>query len=277
MVIDSSTSLMTIGDFSRATRLSAKALRFYHREGLLLPASVDPVNGYRLYTPDQLADAQVIRTLRELEVPVGEIREVLSASDVASRAALIAAHAERLEAQLRKTSDALSSLRSLLDGSSPQIPIAHRQVPAIDVLAIQEVIDLPDLGSWFDATLRELAEVIEKEAVRTEGPFGGLWSTELFLDGAGPAALYAPVGSGGDIRLAGRVQALTLPAVELVVATSYGSDANVRAVYAALGEHVARHELSIDAPIRESYLKDLPGSDADAIVEIGWPVFRVAR
>ena len=44
------TTMMTIGDFSRATRLSAKTLRFYHRVGLLAPAQVDPGNGYRMYS-----------------------------------------------------------------------------------------------------------------------------------------------------------------------------------------------------------------------------------
>jgi DNA-binding transcriptional MerR regulator len=68
---------MTIGDFSQATRLSAKALRFHHREGLLAPAAIDPDNGYRLYTPDQIADAQVIRRLGDLEVAVGTLRRLL--------------------------------------------------------------------------------------------------------------------------------------------------------------------------------------------------------
>ncbi|RCG32772.1 MerR family transcriptional regulator [Sphaerisporangium album] len=276
-MISSDRSLMTIGDFSRATRLSAKALRHYHREGLLAPASVDPVNGYRLYTVDQLIDAQVIRTLRELDVPVDEIREIVSTSDVASRAARIEGHAARLEARLRKTSDALSSLRRILDDASPRIPIAHRTVPPTDALVVQEVIDLPELSPWFDSAMRELARVVEAERVPVAGAFGGLWSTELFLDGRGMAALYAPVDSGSELETMGRVRAVTLPAVELAVATSHGPDESVRAVYAALGEHVARHELSIDAPIRETYLKGLPGPDADAIVEIGWPVFRVTR
>ena len=51
---------MTIGDFSRATRLSAKALRFYHEAGVLEPASVDPSNGYRLYDAGQIVDAQLV-------------------------------------------------------------------------------------------------------------------------------------------------------------------------------------------------------------------------
>jgi DNA-binding transcriptional MerR regulator len=56
---------LTIGDFSRATHLSVKTLRHYHRVGLLAPADVDAGNGYRRYTAGQIPAAQVIRRFRE--------------------------------------------------------------------------------------------------------------------------------------------------------------------------------------------------------------------
>jgi PPM family protein phosphatase len=40
-------ALMTSGEFARASRLSPKALRLYDELGLLSPAEVDPVTGYR--------------------------------------------------------------------------------------------------------------------------------------------------------------------------------------------------------------------------------------
>ena len=43
--------LVPIGDFSRMTHLSVKALRFYHDQGLLEPARIDPATGYRFYDP----------------------------------------------------------------------------------------------------------------------------------------------------------------------------------------------------------------------------------
>ena len=43
--------LVPIGDFSRMTHLSVKALRFYHDQGLLEPARIDPSSGYRFYDP----------------------------------------------------------------------------------------------------------------------------------------------------------------------------------------------------------------------------------
>ncbi len=73
--------LLRIGPFSRASWLSIKALRAYHEAGLLVPAVVDPSNGYRSYTSAQLTDAVIIRRLRDLDVPLEAIGEVLRARD----------------------------------------------------------------------------------------------------------------------------------------------------------------------------------------------------
>jgi protein phosphatase len=69
--------LLTIGEFARASRLSAKALRLYDELGLLRPAAVDPVNGYRRYSPDQLETARVVAWLRRIGMPLAEIRAVV--------------------------------------------------------------------------------------------------------------------------------------------------------------------------------------------------------
>jgi MerR HTH family regulatory protein len=62
--------LVSIGDFSRMTHLSIKALRFYHDQGLLEPARIDPDSGYRFYEPAQVPVAQVIRRFRDLDMPL---------------------------------------------------------------------------------------------------------------------------------------------------------------------------------------------------------------
>ena len=54
---------LAIGDFSRMTHVSVKALRHYHDLGLLEPAEIDQTTGYRYYRPDQVWIAQVIRRL----------------------------------------------------------------------------------------------------------------------------------------------------------------------------------------------------------------------
>src|SRR5947199_8397522 len=75
------TTLLTIGDFSRMSYLSVKALRHYHETGLLEPARVDPDSGYRLYDATQVRTAQVIRRFRELGMPIEQVKEVLNAAD----------------------------------------------------------------------------------------------------------------------------------------------------------------------------------------------------
>ena len=76
---------LTIGDFSRMTQLSVKALRHYHEIALLEPIAVDPDSGYRLYDVDQVPVAQVIRRLRGLGMALDDVKRVLQAPDLSSR------------------------------------------------------------------------------------------------------------------------------------------------------------------------------------------------
>ena len=102
------TAQLTVGDFARITHLSVKTLRHYHDVGLLEPATVNPDTGYRYYSPGQVPAAQVIRRLRALEMPVGQVKAVLSAPDAAARNELIAAHLGRLEDELAQTRAAVA-------------------------------------------------------------------------------------------------------------------------------------------------------------------------
>lgn len=68
--------LLTIGAFARVVRLSPKALRLYDELGLLTPARVDPLSGYRLYSPDQVERARLVAWLRRLGMPLARIRGV---------------------------------------------------------------------------------------------------------------------------------------------------------------------------------------------------------
>jgi DNA-binding transcriptional MerR regulator len=73
--------MFTIGEFSRITGITVKALRFYHDQGLLTPASVDPRTGYRYYDERNVERARAIALLRRLEFPVDQIKAVLSQDD----------------------------------------------------------------------------------------------------------------------------------------------------------------------------------------------------
>src|SRR5262245_52800798 len=117
---------ITIGDFSRASHLSIKTLRHYHDVGLLEPRDVDPGNGYRYYSEDQIATAQVIRRLRGLQMPVAEVKSVLVAPDSETRNRLILEHLDRLQADLASTVAAVAELRDLIAQPQEAGNVEHR-------------------------------------------------------------------------------------------------------------------------------------------------------
>jgi DNA-binding transcriptional MerR regulator len=266
-------SLVTIGDFSRASHLTVKTLRHYHDAGLLEPSDVDPGTGYRYYSVEQIPVAQVIRRLRNLRMPVAEVKAVLAAPDADVRNRLIAEHLTRLESELAETRTAVSELRDLLQQPVSQ-PIEHRTVPPTPAIAIRETIDRDDLYAWWQGAIGELTAIALAQGLRRTGPVGGLYADELFHDGRGPATVYLPC--DGEVKTVGRVVALTIPAAELAVAHHAGSPRDIDRTYGQLAAHVTKHEIGVAGPLREHYLRGIAETAASAEwqTEIGWPIFR---
>ena len=70
--------LMSIGEFARRSRLSPKALRLYDELGLLTLARVDDHSEYRYYSASQLDRTRLIAALRQLQIPLAEIKSIVS-------------------------------------------------------------------------------------------------------------------------------------------------------------------------------------------------------
>ena len=264
---------LTIGDFSRATFLSVKTLRHYHRVGLLEPNDVDPGTGYRRYTSDQIPTAQVIRRFRDLDMPLEDIGSVLRAPDQATRSQLIADHLTRLEHSLAETQRAVASLRDLLEHPPPPAAIEHRRVPATPAAAIAATLDVGDLAPWFQGAVGEIHATLSAQGIAPGGPAGGIYANELFSEERGEATVYLPV--DGEVQPVGRVGPFTAPPVELAVVTHTGSHADVDRSYGALATYVSEHTLAIEGPIREYYLVGRHDTDDELSwrTEIGWPIF----
>jgi DNA-binding transcriptional MerR regulator len=269
-------SSLPIGDFSRATHMSIKTLRHYHRVGLLEPADVDRFTGHRRYTTDQIPTAQVIRRFRELDMPIEDIRNVLAAPDVTARNELIAAHLGRLEENLARTQSAVASLRGLLDQppASAPAPISHRSVAATPAAAITAVIDTEDIAAWFEGALGELRASLGAQSVPATSAAGGIYAAELFTDERGQATVFVPCTR--PVRTVGRVESLVVPPAELAVIVHDGPHDDIDRAYGALATHVTQRALAVDGPIREYYLSgrhETPDESAWR-TEIGWPIFQ---
>src|ERR1700712_1050826 len=192
------TALLVIREFATVTHLSVKTLRHYHETGLLEPDQVDPHSGYRYYSTRQVATAQIIRRVRDLDMPVRDIARLLASGDVEDRSALITEHLQRLEQRLAVTADAVGALQRLLAPDPPPLEGVHGGEPARGVTAIGSDVTLEDVFGWYDAAMTEIDRAVDAAgAVRTGSP-GGLYDKALFTDGAGHPTLFVP--TDRDVR-----------------------------------------------------------------------------
>ena len=263
--------MLSIGDFSHLTHLSVRTLRRYHEAELLAPAVVDAATGYRYYSADQIPTAQVIHRLRELDVPLADVRRILAAPDPDTRAALVADHIRRLETELDRTRAAVVSLRRLLSPEPAPAQVELRSVAATTVAAVEEDVELDAVLGWYAGAMAELDATVPQPT----GAPGGVYANALFEVGHGHVLVHVPT---EDPPSRGRVLPVTLPAVELAVATHAGAHDDIAVTYGEVGAWVVANALAVAGPIRETYLVG-PRDTADPTewrTEIGWPVFRVA-
>lgn len=66
-----------IGEFSKITGLTVKALWYYDEQEILVP-STRCENSYRIYNEQDFEKARMIKLLRSFEFSISEIKDVLS-------------------------------------------------------------------------------------------------------------------------------------------------------------------------------------------------------
>jgi DNA-binding transcriptional MerR regulator len=255
-------ALLSIGEFSRLTHLSVKALRHYDDQGLLAPADVDP-SGYRRYATAQVPTAHLIRRFRDMDMPLDVIREVLTAPDQAARDEALVAHLRRMEDALSQTQQTVSSLRAMLEGREPALPVEFRTVARQRAIAVRGEVEWDDTEAWLADALAELSGALAGSPEARAGADAALYSPAFFEAHVGEVVAFVPVHQAP--RATGRVEAVEIPGTRLAVTLYEGPFADIDQAYGALGTFVAERVLGAGGPIREHYLA------ADR-TEVGWPV-----
>jgi len=238
---------------------------------LLEPARTDPGSGYRYYRPEQVADARLIRRLRDLELPVDDVRTVLRAPDEATRNAVMVEHLDRMSKQLEQVQDTVDSLRRLLSGEGEHVGVTYRDEPAQLAIAISGKVDGDAAVSWWIEAFTELHRLMRTAGIVRTGPDGAEFPTEFFTEGAGELVAFVPVDRVPS--LTGRVEAVTRPVARYAVALHDGPMVDLDGAYSALGRTVVDQAIAADGPVVERYL---PLGDEDDLLahhtEVCWPV-----
>ena len=145
--------MLKIGEFSKLSHLTVKALRFYEKEGLLEPASVDKWNNYRFYETSQLETAARIRSFRQLDLSVEEIKAVFSGADVKE---ILKGKAEALTAEKREIDSRLSIIKTILEDREMKYQVTEKVIPEKIVYSAETVLkSYSDIMQWIPAVGEE--------------------------------------------------------------------------------------------------------------------------
>jgi DNA-binding transcriptional MerR regulator len=201
---------MSIGEFARRSRLSPKALRLYDGLGLLSPARVDELSGYRYYESAQLTQARLIATLRQVEVPLTTVKELL-ALDPAEMAEQVTAFWRQAETRHAGHRKLVTALVDRLCGRNTVVyEVATREMPQRSLLCLKRNVD--ESGVW--AFGKEFIAIIRDQRLPRiggrEGAMFLIWWGQVSADSDGPLEWCKPVPDDQAEALAAQFPELTL-------------------------------------------------------------------
>jgi DNA-binding transcriptional MerR regulator/effector-binding domain-containing protein len=184
--------VLKIGDFSQLGRVSVRMLRHYDALGLLKPAEVDHLSGYRFYAVEQLPRLNRILALKDLGLSLEQIsrllqREELSAVELQG---MLAMRQAELERELRDGQDRLSRVAARLrriereDEPSPYEVVLKEVAPQTVVSARTIVPELSDMPTYRCALYEDLYDWLDRCGVepRMAAPELALYHVEEFVE-----------------------------------------------------------------------------------------------
>ena len=127
-----------IGDFSSLSKVTIKALRYYEKEGLLIPAFVDKQTGYRFYKTSQLLEVSKIVSLRQVGISIQNIKKILNnKTDVYE---VLKERKKEVEKELLLHKEELSKINCILEGKEMKYEAVVRELPKYVVYYKEGVI-----------------------------------------------------------------------------------------------------------------------------------------
>ncbi|MEV1078303.1 MerR family transcriptional regulator [Streptomyces sp. NPDC050211] len=278
--------LLTIGAFAAKARLSAKALRLYDRLGLLTPAHVDEASGYRYYRADQAERARLVALLRQLDMPLVRIAEIVEAADGDEAARRLAAYWADVEARVAGQRTLAEYLRGRLSGRSSEMygkfEVETVDVPAQVVITETRHTLADELPAWIGASLGRL-EAASRECGGITAPPFVVYHSEVSMESDGPAESCVPVADEAAARAWAEAQGRTWetkvrvdPAQRFAytrITKAQVAYPQIIAAFEAVEEWIANEGLEHAGPCREVYFADWDAAGAeDPVCDIAFPV-----
>jgi DNA-binding transcriptional MerR regulator len=246
--------MFSIGEFSRISGLSVKALRYYHDEGLLVPTAVDDQTGYRYYAEGQLERARVIRQLKAWQFSLAEIFDILSRCT--SDGDLL----KDLEGQLQRIQNLIQQQRSIARNlrqfiaderaahqlsSQSQYEVVEQQIPAQLIAGFR-------MRDRYDACGAGFAKVARSLGRHLNGPSFCLYYCDEYQEDEADYETCFPV---RPCQPPAGISVRELPAAKCLTLRHLGPYSQLGRSYERVLSYARRQSLTLDLPSREVYLR----------------------
>ena len=262
--------MLKIGEFSKLSLTTVKALRFYEKEGLLMPASVDEWTGYRFYETSQLETAAKIKSYRQLGLSIEEIRRIFSGEDAGE---ILSAKAQQLRQLKQDTELQLSVIEFILEGNEMKYQVTVKEIPEMIVYSAETVLEkYSDCMQWIPSVGAECLELnpglkcAEPPYEFCEYPDGEYKETNIKIRHNEAVAAFGKENEHIKFR--------TLPAAKVLSIYHKGSYDAIGEAYAFLMEYAEKNGYEIAGLARESYIDGIWNKESvsDWLTEVQLPI-----
>ncbi len=251
--------MLTIGEFSRLSRVSPRMLRHYDALGLLCPRTVGE-NGYRYYRQEQLSDLAKLQWLKSYGFSLGELGPLLALEDAQllphlreRRQDLAAELAEKRGTLLRLEADILR-----MEGKTTmenQYHVILMEDPEQKVFSIRKTVGVAEYHELFNELRREA----ERRGLKQAGPIQmRYYDPDFNQDSSDVEAQMVVAQDGPDVTVK--------PACTCAAVQHRGPYENLHLAYGALCAWLGEHtEYRVCGPAMDRYLNDPHDTPADQL------------
>ncbi|MGN1301792.1 MAG: GyrI-like domain-containing protein [Clostridia bacterium] len=261
-----------IGEFSELSKTTIKTLRYYEKEGLLIPTFVESQTGYRFYETSQLPELAKIISLRQMGISINDIKNILNGGSLEQ---VLEVRKKELEAEISLSNSQLLQINNLLEGKSMEHEVIVKELPSYIVYYKEGVVK----------DFREIVKFILQSA-------GECKSTNPNIKCLEPDYCYVSYLDGEykekdiKIRYAQAVTEMGTPnetikfeklnPVKAACIYHKGAYDNLRESYSFLLKWVEENGYKIAEPIRERYIDGMwnKGSEDEWLTEIQIPIIK---
>jgi DNA-binding transcriptional MerR regulator len=263
--------ILTIGEFSKISRVSAKTLRYYDQIGLIKPGYVSRETGYRYYEVSQLNDMLLISRLKQYQFSLPEIASVMVKKDSNYLAGLIkdkknlflSQISDQTRILLRMEQD-IEKIERCEDIMQSNYLIKTVEFQPKDIYSIRQKMGMQDFGEVFG----KLFSGLGKEGLRPAGPCLSVYHDEEFNRECSDVEVGVVVAEGKSDNIR------RLDPGFCCFATHYGPYDDFTACYTALMEWIEREGYTISGPAIELYVKGCDNNvqPSEYATEIYFPI-----